>query len=389
MDNDRLALSPIGQLLPIRDTDAHFGPYACFAYLPADLPEDVDLKMATHKSVAQATGALHRLDQACSQLGDPGLLIRPALMREALDTSALEGTYGQLSDVLEAELSGSRLTRETSEILGYVDAAEGAFAAVQERGIGVGLLAEAQALMFKHVDKPPADVGRVRRSQVWIGQRDTPIDDARFVPPPPDDRLQAALDAWVAWVREETDWPVVLRVALAHYQFETLHPFSDGNGRIGRLAIILQLLRSGIIKRPAVTISPWFLKRRDEYQNQLLAVSVTGDWNPWVQFFCRALSDQCAALIAGADRLTAWLDDNRRRINQRRWAGTIHDVLNDLTKWPIVTVASVSQKYGVTTTAATNILNHLIEEGVLRELTGRSYGRTFGASEVMHIVEVI
>lgn len=387
MDDDLLARSLIGQLLPVRGTDARFGPYACFAYLPTDLPHDVSLEMATIKRVTEATGALHRLDQACSLLREPGLLIRPALYREALDTSALEGTHGQLTDVLEAELSGSRFSRETREILGYVNAAVGAFEAVKERDITLSLLAQAQAEMFREADNPPSDLGRIRQSQVWIGHDETPITEARFVPAPPDDRLQSALDAWAEWIGQESEWPIVLRSALAHYQFETLHPFGDGNGRIGRLTIILQLLKSGIIRYPAVTISPWFFKRREAYQDHLLDVSVTGNWNPWVQFFCQAIIEQCAALIAGADRLNQWLDECRARINQRRWAGTIHEVLTDLTQWPMVTIASVSETYKVTSTAATNIVNHLLEEGVIRELTGRTYGRVFGATEVMDIVD--
>lgn len=390
MDPELLADSPIGQLIPIQDSDARYGPYACFAYLPAPLPEEVGITMTTIRVVSEATGALTRLDQACAQLREPGLLIRPALYREALDTSALEGTYGQLSEVLEAGLPGAQFqSAETREILGYVQAALGAFESVLERPITIGLLAEAQGEMFRGADRQPPDLGQVRKRQVWIGPADMPITQARFVPVPGDDRLKSALDHWVDWVQKDNPWPVVLRAALAHYQFETLHPFSDGNGRIGRLTIVLQLLKAGIIQHPAITISPWFFKHRDEYQNQLLSVSCTGDWNPWVQFFCRAIIDQCGALISGADRLNQWLSDSMAIINKRRWAGAIYDVLRDLTQWPVVSIASVAVKCGVTPTAATNIVNHLAEVGIIEEMTGRSYGRMFGATEIMSIVDSI
>lgn len=390
MNPELLADSPIGQLIPIQDSDARYGPYACFAYLPAPLSEEVEISMTTIKVVSEATGALTRLDQACAQLREPGLLIRPALYREALDTSALEGTYGQLSEVLEAGLPGAQFqSPETREILGYVQAALGAFESVLERPITVGLLAEAQGEMFRGADRQPPDVGQVRKRQVWIGPADMPITEARFVPVPGDDRLKSALDHWVDWVQKDNSWPVVLRAALAHYQFETLHPFSDGNGRIGRLAIVLQLLKAGIIQHPAITISPWFFKHRDEYQNHLLSVSCTGDWNPWVQFFCRAIIDQCGALISGADRLNQWLSDSMAIVNKRRWAGAIYDVLRDLTQWPVVSIASVAVKCGVTPTAATNIVNHLAEVGIIEEMTGRTYGRMFGATEIMSIVDSI
>jgi Fic family protein len=391
MDSDLLAATPVGQLVPIQGTDARFGPYACFAFFPAPLPEgDLDLSMATVNDLARASSSLARLDQACEQLTEPGLLIRPALYREALDTSALEGTYGQLTEILEAELPGSQFqSAETREILGYVRAALNSFAAVQTQPISLGLLNEAQATMFAGIDNPPTDVGTVRTHQVWIGPRDEPIDVARFVPVPGDDRLKASLEAWIAWLNSDNDWPPVLRAALAHYQFETLHPYSDGNGRIGRLLIVLQLLRAGVIRQPAVTVSPWLFRHRQQYQDELLRVSCTGDWNPWVRFFCEAIVSQCEALIAGATKLVGWLDDARAKINERRWAGAIYDVLTSLTQAPLTSIAAIAERQSMTATAASNIVGHLVEIGVLKEMTGRSYGRVFGATEVMSIVDAI
>jgi Fic family protein len=388
---DLLSESPIGRLTPVQGNDARYGPYACFAYMPDPLPDNVDgLAMETLGAIAEASSALSRLDQACSQLNDPGLLIWPSLYREALDTSALEGTYGHLTDVLEAQLPGfQQKSPETREIYGYMTAAISAFGEIRARPITVGLLCDAQGEMFREVEHPPSDRGKVRQHQVWIGQRDAPITDARFVPLPGDDRLRAAMDSLVEWIGAENSWPIVLRAAMAHYQFETLHPFSDGNGRIGRLAIVLYLLQSGMIRHPAITISPWLLRRRDEYQDQLFALSCTGDWNPWVQFFCQAVVAQCDALILGAERLTGWLETSRAQINQHRWAGAIYDVLAGLSESPMTTIAKISTQYNVTPTAASNIVNHLTEIGVLEETTGRDYGRVFGATAVMTIVDAI
>jgi Fic family protein len=390
MDDELLNESPVGRLVPIQGNDARFGPYACFAFFPAPLPDSIELSMSTIKAVTEASGSLARLDQACEQLPEPGLLIRPALYREALDTSALEGTNGQLTDLLEAELPGSHFrSPETREILGYVNAAFHSFDIVRTQPISVGLLNEAQATMFHEVDIPPRDAGRVRQHQVWTGPADESILAARFVPLPGDDRLKSALESYVDWVEAAHDWPPVLRAAVAHYQFETIHPFGDGNGRVGRLLIVLQLLRSGAIRHPALTVSPWFFRKRQQYQDELLAVSATGDWNPWVQFFCRAIVVQCAALIAGAMKLIVWLNESRRKVNDRRWAGAIYDVLHDLTQRPMVTVASISDRHHVTPTASSNIVNHLVEIGILEEMTGKTYGRTFGAISVMKIVDEI
>jgi Fic family protein len=391
VDESRLSESPIGQLVPISGTDARFGDYHCAAFYPDPLPDDINLSMTTVSELSRASASLARLDQACVPLKEPGLLIRPALFREALDTNALEGTYGQLSELLEARLPGAAVaSAETREILGYVNAAQNAFEAVKTQRISLSVIKEAQAEMFKGSDDPPTDVGSIRTHQVWIGpDKHSTIHEARFVPLPGDDRLNAALDAWIEWIEKQSDWPPVLRAALSHYQFETLHPFGDGNGRIGRLLITLQLLQLGAISNPAVTVSPWFLRHRSEYQDGLFELSCTGDWNPWIQFFCKAISSQCDAVMIGATALAFWLESSRARVNEHKWAGAIYDVLDALTQWPMTSVTDIAQRFEMSHTAASNIVGHLEEIGVLAEMTGRNYGRQFGATDVMRIVENI
>ena len=391
MDLEALGASPAGRLVPIQGQDARHGPFAYFAYLPHPLADDVSLRSASWASVVKAETAIGRLDLACEQLPDPRLLIRPALLREALDTSALEGTVAPLQELLEAQLpSAQYLSPETIEINAYIRIALEAFDIVRDRPISTSLLAELQGELFKNAGKQPADLGRIRQEPVWIGAKDRPISEARFVPPPPDDRLQSGLDSWEAWVRgPHQDLPAVLQAALAHYQFETLHPFSDGNGRIGRLVVVLQLLRAPVLHQPALTVSPWFLRRRAEYQEHLLRVSCTGEWDPWVQFFSRAVSDQCESLIRGARSLRDWLEESRQILHDKRWTGKIHQVLQDLVEWPVITVANTATRYNTSVGNATRMIEHLVEVGILRELTGKSYGRLFGSVAVMDVVEAI
>ena len=232
MDLDRLQNSPIGELVPITGRDVRHGDFAYFAYLPRPLPGDIELESGTWARVAAASMALGKLDQVCAQLPDPQLLIRPALYREALDTSALEGTVGVLRDLLEAQLPSARyLSREITEINAYVAVATTAFEMVKSRRISVSLLSELQARLFRDTDEKPDIVGQPRQGIVWIGEKERPIKEARFVPPPADDRLRSGLDAWEQWVQaEHAHLAPVVRAAMAHYQFETLHPFGDGNG---------------------------------------------------------------------------------------------------------------------------------------------------------------
>lgn len=391
MDLERLRRSPVGELVPVTGRDARHGDFAYFAYLPSPLPPDVSLESLTWAKVAEASMALGKLDQACAQLPDPKLLIRPALFREALDTSALEGTVGVLRELLEAQLpSAQYLSPETKEINAYVEVAMKAFESIRERRISIGFLSDLQDRLFQDSPDKPKVTGRPRQDLVWIGDKRNPIHQARFVPPPADDRLHSGIDAWEQWI--QADHPhlaPVVKAGMAHYQFETLHPFGDGNGRLGRLVVVLQLLSYGTIQQPAITLSPWLLRHRDEYQEQLLAVSCSGNWNPWIRLFCQAISAQCSSLIAGADDLLNWLDVARKKLDERHWTGTIHKVLAGLIEWPLTTISATAARYDVSTMNATRIVNHLTEVGILTELTGKSYGRAFGALDVMEIVDRI
>jgi Fic family protein len=389
VDLDALRGSPNGELVPISGTDARYGEFSYFAYLPDTLPDVPDIGHVAWNAVTEATGAVSRLSQACVHLPNPRLLIGPSLAREAVATSALEGTYGALPDVLEARLPQlAPRSREVTEIRAYEQMAYQAFDWVAEgRPITIGLLSDLQRILAEDSRTPPRDPGRVRQHQVFIGPEDAPIEQARYVPPPPDDRLQAGLDALQSWMESTHDLPVVLRAAMTHYQFESLHPFGDGNGRVGRLLIVLQLLRDGALREPAITISPWLLRRRIEYQDHLLRLSQTGQWDPWIEFFCQGLCEQALALIKVAEDLVRWLDVVRSELHRRQWGGTIFRLAEDLIDWPVITMRFAADKYEVSVPTAKSAIDRLVEIGVLEELTGRSYGRVFGASKVISLVE--
>ncbi|MGZ5165789.1 MAG: Fic family protein, partial [Burkholderiales bacterium] len=308
VDIEALTGSPIGDLVKIEGEDAKGNYYVYRAYVPLPLPSDVHLSSRTWNVVAQAMESLGRLKQACSQLPNPGLLIVPALALEAQTTSALEGTHAALYDILEARLPQlAQPTSEVREVLGYEQMANKAFDIVRERPITVAMLTDLQGVLAASSRTPVREPGRVRTHQVIIAAENyKSMRDARFVPPPPGDQLAVGLQDWEQWINAEHNLPIAMVAALAHYQFETLHPFADGNGRVGRLVIILQLLKSEALTDPALTISPWFLRHRDEYVDLLLRTSETGEWDPWVEFFCTALKEQCETHVAVAESLMEW-----------------------------------------------------------------------------------
>lgn len=388
MDLTKLERSPIGKLVPIEGHDEHRREFSYFAYLPDFLPESVELRAETWTLVARASEALGRLDQACTTLPNPRLLIAPALAREALDTSALEGTYGALADVLEARLTEHRPNSpQVAEINAYERMAHQAFDWVAERPITIGLLCHLQGILAASSVEPPRDPGQVRRHQVVIGPKDCTVYEARFIPPPPDDRLHAGLDQWRSWIERPHALPAALKAAIVHYQFECLHPFGDGNGRVGRLVILLQLLRDGALKHPVITISAWFRRRSDEYQAHLLALSETGDWNTWVSFFCQAIYDQSTACVRVVEGLNDWMAGIRQTLNDRHWSGAVSNLLDDLVDWPVITSPSVQEKYGVSAPTAKSAIDRLVEIGVLTETTGGSYLRRYAAPAVIAAVE--
>lgn len=389
MDIDALRKSPVGHLVPIDGTDPRtMREYRHHAFVPDPLPERLDLAQETWTAVTEAAGAIGQLRQVCAQLPNPQLLIAPALAKEAQATSALEGTYGTLPDVLEARLPGFEpKSPEIREIHAYERMARLGFEWVRDRHVTVGMLSDLQKILAEASMRPSRDPGRVRRHQVLIGPEDCTVYEARFIPPPPDDHLRAGLDAWQEWIGADHGLPVVVRAALAHYQFESLHPFNDCNGRVGRLVIVLQLLLDGALEAPSLTISPWLLRRRQQYQDALLAVSRTGDWDPWVEFFALGLKEQCQSHVAVARDLLTWMNDLRQTLIDRRWHGVIFGVSESLIDWPIITNAVVQNRHNVRAPAAQSAIDRLVEVGALRELTGASYGRIYGATRVMELVE--
>lgn len=269
MDVDKLRDSPIGQLVPISGYDPRFKEqYDYFAYVPDRLPAKLSLDASTYNAVVEASAAMARADQAASLLPNPVLLARPATRREAVSTSALEGTYAALSDVFEADfLDADELTSSVSEVRNYVRAAERAYQLIEEgQPISIRMLEDLQRELLRGTPSDGPHAGSVRTTQVFIGVGNRRVTSARFVPPPADHRLRDGLEAWQNWIRDSSGViPTIIRVAAAHYQFETLHPFHDGNGRLGRLVMALQLMSAGDLLYPVLNISPYLEQKRADY----------------------------------------------------------------------------------------------------------------------------
>jgi Fic family protein len=386
MDVKRFSTSPIGDLVAIQVVDGERR-WNHFAYQPAPLPTDVVLGSPTWAMVSGAAAAVARLDGAARRLPNPYLLVRPALVREAVSTSALEGTYAALEDVLQAEfLPSEDVSESTAEVRNYVVAAEHSLELIKTLPICLRLIREAHERLMAGARGDHAEIGNFRKRQNWIGRRRRdPVTDALFVPPP-HTYLREGLNAWERWVNADINLPTIVKASLAHYQFETLHPFIDGNGRVGRLVVVLQLITAGDLTIPLLNLSPYLERYRDEYIDHLRAVSETGDFEPWIDFFSTAVKAQAEAALIKADKLIDYRDELRNRLHRERVKGVALRIADDLVGAPVITPTRAGQQYGVTFQAANSGVARLVELGVLREITGRSYARMFVDPMVIDLI---
>ncbi|MGH9891753.1 MAG: Fic family protein [bacterium] len=375
MDIEVLRRSPIGRVLPISDHDALRGPFSYFAYLPNPLPESLPLTGATFSIVADAAMALGRLDMAAANVPNPLLLVRPALRKEAVSTSALEGTYAPLTEVLEGEVVGrAGVSAEAREVINYVEAAERGLQLLGQRPISLNLVAQLQKMLVSGTRGVSYDSGQLRQRLVLIGPEGAPIERARFVPPPPGEDLADGVAAWEKWIHAEAPH-LLVRVAVGHYQFEALHPFSDGNGRLGRLLVVLQLIEAGALRYPLLNIAEWLEPRRQEYQDRLLRLSIDGQFDSWVAFLCTGIQEQAEASTKRIERLLGLRESLLSRVRDAgSRGGTAYRVADELIGFPIMDIPWVRTWHDVTYQSARDALERLVAIGILREI--RRSGRT-------------
>jgi len=383
------ANSPTGSLVPIHGVDPRRGEWSHVAFLPNPLPDECpSLTARTHNTVADARAALAALGARASLLPNPRLLRRPTLKVEAQSTSALEGTYAPLEAVLGADEDEEQPTVEMREIVNYLLTAEYAFAWVDDaRPIALGFFEDLHARLVRGTAADTDQAGRVRTVQVAIGsRRGGRIEEARFVPAPPGPELETLTRDCVQWMAADhlPDIDPVVAAAMGHYQFETLHPFNDGNGRIGRLAMVLQLLLAHALTEPTLSVSPWFEQRRPEYYDLLRGVSALGDWNSWVEFFAAGVAESARSTERRLELLLSVQRDLKERLRRAGLrADTAYSLVDFALGQSIFTVRQVERKLGISYGRANKLVQQLVDAGVLYQYDDTAYSRRFAAADVL------
>ena len=357
-------------------------PEAYSAFIPASLPPDPSINMDAEMIalLSDADRALGRLDGSIQTLPDPGLFVFMYVRKEAVLSSQIEGTQSSLNDVLEAEaaISDPERPRDVDEVLNYVEAMTYGLARLDELPISTRLLREIHEHLLRGVRGAKLTPGELRTSQNWIGPGGATLSEATYVPPPPHE-LGAALADFERFLHEEEPIPALVKIGLAHAQFETIHPFLDGNGRIGRLLITFLLCEKGTLMTPVLYISHYFKSHRDEYYSLLQNIRDTGDWESWLKFFLRGMAEVSREATDTARRIVALRENHRSLIvnNFGRVAGNALVVLERLYSRPYISVNDIATLTDVSYQAASNLMDKFVEFGLLMEITGQARNRRF------------
>ncbi len=354
-----------------------------WAFLPPPLPPNLDLG-AIANVLAEAALALGELRAVSRAAIVHDLLIPPMVRREAVLSSRIEGTQSTLWDVAIYEATGTSDRFDAPEVVRYARALDFGIERMSQLPLSLRLLRETHELLMHGTDEVHVRPGEFRKVQNFIGG--SRLADARYVPPPVPE-MTRALDHLEKYLHAPSDLPLLVRVGLIHYQFEAIHPFLDGNGRLGRLTISLLLSSWHLLEAPLLYLSAYFERNRAAYYDALFAVSARQAWTEWLAFFLEGVAEQARDAVDRAQSLEALREDFRRRLSQRRTSVLTLRVVDQLFATPAVSIRSVGRDLSVTPKAAGQIVERLVGAGILREITGKKRGRLFLADEILQAVD--
>lgn len=360
------------------------------AFVPNPLPPEPPLELTGPRQLAleQATVALGRLDSVTALLPDPHLFLYAYVRREAVLSSQIEGTQSSLSDLLLFELEDAPGVPidDVVEVSNYVAALEHGLARIRDGfPLSNRLIREMHDRLLSRgrgADKQP---GEFRRTQNWIGG--TRPGNAHFVPPPPEYVQDAMSELERTFHDGKAPYPVLVSTALAHVQFETIHPFLDGNGRIGRLLIPLSLTSSGLLRAPILYLSLYFKRHREQYYRLLDSVRTEGNWEAWLDFFLDGVTETASSAVDTAMRLGAIFKEDSQTVQSRgRPAATMLRVLQALHERPVLTVGEAARRTGLSFPAASKGMSSLVAAGLVNELTGNRRNRVFSYARFLTVL---
>lgn len=358
-----------------------------WAFVPAPLPPKLAYDPELVRLLSTADAALSELSGLGRLLPNPHLLIGPWMAREAVLSSRIEGTRASLSDVLIDEVGGQRVGAKPPDDLGevrnYIAALEHGIRRLPKLPLSLRLVREIHAKLMKGVRGDKATPGEFRRSQNWIGaQGSTPV-TAAYVPPPVSE-MHGCLDNWEKFLHQRDKMPDLVQCALMHEQFEAIHPFLDGNGRVGRLLITLFLIERGRLSQPPLYLSDYIDRHRDDYYDLLQRVRTHGDWVSWLRYFVNGVRVTAADAVKRTTHVIELREDFRKRVGDRPKALAVVD---QLFTNPYITAAHAQQALEVTAPTARKLLEFLVEHKLIEKLGQRRWARLYVSRPVLEAIE--
>lgn len=369
------------------------GELAYWAFVPPPLPPRLTFDNRFVHHLSEAERSLGELAGLARAIPNPHLLIKPFVRREAVLSSRIEGTQADIAELYAYEagqlalpsLKVDEAVSDVREVYNYVQSLEYGLERVNTLPISLRLMRELHEKLMQGVRGEQATPGEFRRSQNWIGPPGCTLNEAVFVPPPVE-QMHQALDALEKYIHDPNEYPPLIRVALVHYQFEAIHPFLDGNGRVGRLLNILLMIWWNLLPTPMLDLSAFFEKHRAEYYELLLRVSTHGQWDAWVDFFLRGVAGQARDAVARARRLQNLREEWRKTLLNIRASALQIRLADLLFESPILTIPQAQEYLGVTYRSAKSAVSKLVEIGVLQPVDTRRYGKHFLAPEAFKVL---
>jgi Fic family protein len=358
------------------------------AFVPDPLSRDLQMDEETRGLATQATYAVGKLAGLVEALPGAQLLVEPFLRREALLSSRIEGTIATMQQLLlfETEPPTEPSPSSEQEVANYVFAMHYGLEYLRDSSFSLWLVRELHQILLRNARSHDRTPGKFRTKQNAIGQQGRSLDHARFIPPPPYelDGLLRDFEVYVSGMSAELLLP---QLAVMHYQFEAIHPFMDGNGRVGRLLITLLMCKYGYLPTPSLYLSGYLDRHRDEYLDHLLGVSREGDWKGWLDFFLRGVTVQANDAIRRSQQLFTLQKIYHARMQGKRSSLLPDRLIDDLFEWPATTSRRVQERLDVSAPTARNTIERLVGLGMLIEATGRGRNRVYLAPEIIDVVE--
>lgn len=384
MDREANKFSPAGKII---DTQKGY-----FAFVPNPLPPKVNYDDNLVLLLSEANRNLGNLNGIGTQLPNPNLLIIPYVRKEAVLSSRIEGTQTSLSELFYYE-AARRLKQKKEagrtdvlEVYNYVKALDYGIKRLGSLSISLRLIKEIHAILMKGVRGQHLTPGEFRKSQNWIGPAGCTLNEAIFVPPPVEE-MKEALNNFEKFVHHRDVLDGLIQCATMHYQFEAIHPFLDGNGRIGRLLVILFLCERQYLRYPLLYLSAYFERNRSQYYERLLNISQKGDWSGWIKFFLKAIADESKDAIENSRAILTLLDVYKRRVEQKRPSLYVFKLLDLISKNPYISIPRAAEILKTSFHTAKAAIEKLESMRILAKTTDKERGKIYCAEELLKIFD--